>query len=225
MSLLKELQDLTERTYRERSGINLERFVIGKKRFGALSQLTSPETRELSEAARVFLRVWKNQLFLAIYFSETLIDELERHDPRRGLNEKNIYAFMVFVEEINHAVHGALKFLSGQQEIKNEEFVRDLELLAKIDTYLILKYFLAYFNRSKKLECFDRLWLRFQVFERSDCFYENPILAGRYYETNWLGEKYTRFLDNLPPHERLQEIRRFRKMRYAMKAKYIRLLP
>lgn len=225
MSLLRELQQLTERTYQQTSGINLEEFVIGKRRFRDLSKISSTESLELSDAARVFFRVLEGRLYLAIYFSEFIIAKLEKEDPRRGLHEGNIYPFMVFIEEINHGVHAALKYMSGEKDIQQEDFIRDLELLAKIDTYQILKFFLAYFNASKKLEKFDRLWLRHHLFERVAFSYHSPRLGARYRQTNSLGQKYIRFLDGISPDYRVKEIRRFREMNYPMKVQYIQLLP
>ncbi|RMD93309.1 MAG: hypothetical protein D6813_04320 [Calditrichaeota bacterium] len=225
MSLLRELQNITERTYQQNSGINLEHFIIGKQRFRDLSQYCTPEARELSHLARVFFRVLNGRLYMAIYYSDEVISYLEQNDPRMGLSEKNIYPFVVFFEELNHAVHAALKFLAGEKDIHKEEFIRDLELMARIDTYQILKLFLAYFNKSKKLERFDRLWLRYHLFERNDYSYESPRLAHRYREINWLSEKYTRFLDALQPAHRVDELRRFREFPYPVKKRYIEMLP
>ncbi len=214
-----------ERTYQRFTGINLEEFIIGRKRFLDLSEISQAETKELSDVARVFFRIIQDKLYLAIYFSKEMIATLEENDPRRGLSERNIYPFIVFIEEINHGIHAALKFTAGEKEIRREEFVRDLELLAKIDTYLVLKFFMAYFNSSKQLENFDRLWLRFHLFECNNYAYQHSTLSERYSETNRLGEKFTRFLDGLPPQHRVHEIRRFRKMPYPEKARYIRMLP
>jgi hypothetical protein len=225
MSLLKELQQVTERTYEQCSGINLEKFVIGKERFRDLSVRAGVQTKEMSKAARVFFRINRDRLFLALYFSEWVIAALEKNDPRKGLTERNILAFMVFIEEVNHGVHTALKFISGDRAVEREDFVRDLELLAKVDTYQVLKFFMAYFNASRKLERYDRLWLRHHLFERGDFVYTDPILSRRYQEANWLGEKYTRFLDNISKDHRISEIRRFREMSYPSKASYIRMLP
>jgi len=225
ISLLKELQQLTERTYRQSSGINLEEFIIGTGRFHDLQKVSPKETLELSDGARLFFRILEGKLYLAIYFSKTIISRLEKYDPRKGLHEKNIYPFMVFIEEINHGIHTALKYLAGEKEIETEEFIRDLELLAKIDTYQTLKFFLAYFNASKKLEKFDKLWLRYHLFERGDFTYESGRLSTRYSETNWLGEKYVRYLDGIPPGHRLGEMRRFREWNYPLKMQYIRMLP
>jgi len=223
MSLLADIQQLTERTY-QATGVNFEEFLINRERFRYLSQFDR-RARELSETARVFFRVVRGRLYVAIYYSKEVIRALETHDPRGGLSEKNITAFRVFIEEINHAVHGALKFMEGQTNIYGENFVRDLELQAKIDSYFLLKYFLAYFNASRQLERMDRLWLRHHLFEGDDTSYHSPELTAIYSEALAYGDKYTRFVDALPPRERLAEIRRFRCRPYEMKKQYIRMLP
>ena len=223
MSLLAEIQQITERTYGA-TGVNFEEFLIGRERYLHLSRC-DVACCELSELARVFFRVFQSRLYVGIYYSRAVVQALEAHDPRTGLSEKNIMAFCVFVEEINHAIHGALKFMEGLHDFGGEVFAQDLELQAKIDTYLLLKYFLAYFNRSRQLERMDRLWIRHHLFEREDTSYESPQLARRYGEALALGEKYTRFLDGIPPRERLAEIQRFRRRSYGEKRKYINLLP
>lgn len=223
MSLLADIQKITERTYQP-TGVNFEKFIITRERFLYLSQYDFT-CGELSDSARVFFRVHERRLYVGIYYSRDLIRALEKHDPRTGLSERNITAFCVFVEEINHAVHGALKFMEGLPDFGQESFLQDLELQAKIDTYLLLKYFLAFFNQSKQLEAMDRLWLRHHLFEREELNYASSALAGRYCQAVVLGEKYTRFLDGLPAAERLQEIRRFRRMPYHAKRTYINCLP
>lgn len=225
MSLLVDIQRLTERTYQRHTGVNFEEFLIGKSRFEDLCTHTR-HCQQLSPIARVFFRNAGDRLYLAIYFHRVLIHELESNDPRRGLNEKNIQPFMVFIEEINHAIHGALKFIESNRTAPlNEEFVRDLELQAKVDTYLLLKYFAACFNKSKQLEGMDRLWLRYHVFGTQDLDYESFVLAERYREAVDFGEKFSRFLDNLPVPERQSELSRFRTMSYRRKKAYIALLP
>ncbi len=223
MSLLADIQKLTERTYYP-TGVNFEEFLISRERFRHLSQLDR-RAKELSDLARVFFRVAHGRLHVGIYYAAELIEALETHDPRTGLSEKNITAFRVFIEEINHAVHGALKFMEGQTNIHGENFVRDLELQSKIDCYLLLKYFVAYFNESRQLEHMDRLWLRYHLFECDDTDYDSDDLSSIYSEALQCGEKYTRFIDALPLAERLAEIRRFRCLPYEMKKQYISLLP
>jgi len=224
MSLLAQIQTLTERTYLQSTGVNFEHFVIGYSRFRDLSRL-APRSNLLSEMARVFFKTAGHRLYIAIYFNRDLIEHLEANDPRYGLSEKNITAFAIFIEEINHAVHCALHFLEGETDVGREPFLRNLEIQAKVDTYLFLKYFLAHFNPSKQLEQMDRLWLRYHVFENLDFDYVDAVVAGRYLEAVAVGEKFTRFLEVLPVQERRGELHRFRHMSYAAKKQYVRFLP
>ncbi len=224
MSLFSDIQFLTEKMHRLSTGLNFEEFIIGHSRRQFLSKHAA-HSRDLSGAACVFFRKVDDALRIAIYFDRAIISALERNDPRNGLSENNISAFLMFIEEINHAVHGAVQFTEGERDIRREAFARNLELLAKIDAYLFLKYFVARFNRSRQLEMMDRLWLRTHVFESAVFDYEQKIMENRYRETIVLGEKFTRFLDGIPVAERNGELLRLRKMRYAQKKNYIRLLP
>lgn len=225
MSLLKEIQRLTENTYSFSSEINLEHFLIGRKRFSQLSELTNDSSRKLSDVARVFFRFNEGDLLLAIYYSDQLIQILERFDPRRGVNENNITAFIIFLEEVSHAVHISLRFREGLLTLGNESLIRDLELQAKVDTYLTLKFFLSFFNPSKKLEPFDKIWLRVHLFSQDEACFDDPLLKERYQEVNRFGEKIVRFFDCLSPEERLGEMRRFRLLNYYQKSRLISLLP
>ena len=73
-------------------------------RCAQLSKLAGASARELSELARTFLRHADGRLYVGIYYSRWLIEQLERYDPRAGLSDRNIRSLIAFVEEINHAV-------------------------------------------------------------------------------------------------------------------------
>lgn len=220
MTLLDEIQVLLERTYAS-TGLDLGAFLIGRQRFADLSRLAGEQTNEMSDAGRTFLRVLDGNLLLAIYYSNHVIQNLERHDPKRTLNDRNIRAFIVFVEEITHAVHAALRFLEGQRDITHEDFARDLELQAKVDTYLVLQFFTGARRQRRRLSHEDRDWLRHHLFARERFDYNDGNLAARYRETNLLGAAYTRHLDKLPPRDRVNAIRAFRPLPYPQKRDYI----
>src|SRR6185369_3625352 len=131
-TLFSQIQKLFERTYAQ-VGINLEDCLIDSRRCAQLTRLAGAQARELSELARTFLRHADDQLYVGIYYSRWLIDQLERHDPRAGLSDRNIRSLIVFVEELNHALHAALDFNSGKREIGSEDFARNLELQAQVD--------------------------------------------------------------------------------------------
>jgi hypothetical protein len=220
-TLFSQLQRLFERTYAQ-VGINLEDCLIDRQRSVQLSSLAGASARELSELARTFLRRADDRLYVGIYYSRWLIDQLERHDPRAGLSDRNIRSLIVFVEELNHALHAALQFKNGQREIASEDFARNLELQAQVDTYLVLLLFVAFFRKTQRVSRTDRRWLRFHLFARS-CprAFRNQNLRARYLETTELASSYTRYLDTLNGMRRLEEIRLFRALDYDTKKRHV----
>src|SRR4029079_6458853 len=174
--------------------------------------------RELSELARTFLRRAGDQLYVGIYYSRWLIEQLEQHDPRAGVGDRNIRSLIAFVEELNHALHAALQFKNGDREIASEDFARKLELQAQVDTYLILLLFVAFFRKTQRVSRTDRRWLRFHLFSRTctDAF-RDEHLRSRYLETCELSASYTQYLDTLNGVRRLDEIRKFRSLDYSAK--------
>ena len=220
-TLFSEIQRLFERTYAQ-VGINLEDCLISRQRCGQLSRLAGASARELSELARTFLRKSNGQLYIGIYYSQWLIEQLEKNDPRAGLSETNIVELIAFVEEINHALHAALQFQRGVQAIHTEEFIRNLELQAQVDTYLVLLLFIGFFRKAQKISRTDRRWLRFHLFSRHHPLaYSDPNLRGRYMETSELAEHYTRCLDALNGARRVEEIRIFHALDYPQKKERI----
>jgi hypothetical protein len=220
-TLFSQLQGLFERTYAQ-VGINLEDCLIDRQRCSQLSLLAGKSARELSELARTFLRHANGQLYVGIYYSSWLIDQLERHDPRAGLTDLNIRSLIMFVEELNHALHAALQFKSGQREVASEDFARNLELQAQVDTYLVLLLFVAFFRKTQRVSKTDRRWLRFHLFARQcpDAF-RDKNLRSRYLEASELALSYTHYLDTLNGMRRLEEIRAFRSLDYDAKKRRI----
>jgi hypothetical protein len=220
-TLFSQIQKLLERTYAQ-IGINLEDCLIDRERCKQLSILAGRSARQLSELARTFLRHADDRLYVGIYYSRWLIEQLERHDPRAGLGDHNIRSLIVFVEEINHALHAALQFKCGAREITSENFIRNLELQAQVDTYFVLLLFVAFFRKTQRVSRTDRRWLRFHLFARQcpDSF-RDENLRGRYLETTELAASYTQFLDSLNAARRVQEIRAFRSLEYAEKKRRI----
>jgi hypothetical protein len=216
MTLLGEIQILLERTYGP-TGVNFEDFLLSHERSRTLSELAGPSAAQISDLGRVFLRIVDGNLLLGIHYDSGVVEALEGNNPACGLNDENILPFMVFLEELDHAIHTALKFREGALDIHSEAFVRDLELQAKVDTYLILQKYCEFFNKPQRLTDADRRWLKACVFDRERSALESPLLAERYHETNRLARRYIRHLDHLSRTRRTSEIRRFRKLSYGQK--------
>lgn len=220
-TLFSQIQKLFERTYAQ-VGIDLEDCLIDANRCRQLSILAGKSARELSELARTFLHHADDRLFVGIYYSRWLIEQLERHDPRAGLGDHNIRSLIAFVEEINHALHAALQFQNGAREIASEDFACNLELQAQVDTYLVLLLFVAFFRKPQRVSRTDRRWLRFHLFARQcPAAFHDRTLRARYLETTELAAAYTRFLDGLNSARRVEEIRRFRALDYSGKKQRI----
>ena len=220
-TLFSEVQKLFERTYAS-VGINLEDCLIDRVRCAHLTKLAGASARELSDLARTFLRTADDRLYVGIYYSTWLIDQLEMHDPRSGLSNSNIQSLIMFVEEINHALHAALQFKAGLRRIESEDFARNLELQGLVDTYLVLLLFVAFFRRTQKVSRMDRRWLRFHLFEsRLPDAYQDENLRARYLETAELASAYTHYLDTLIGARRLEEIRNFHTLSYDQKKRHI----
>jgi hypothetical protein len=216
-TLFADIARLLERTYAS-SGVALEDCLIGLERCGQLTRLAGAQARELSELARTFLRHSGDNLYIGIYYSRWLIEQLERHDPRRGISDSNISHLIAFVEEIDHALHAALAFRRGERNIATEDFARNLELQARVDTYLVLLLFIAFFRKTQRVSRTDRRWLRFHLFEReSPGAFTDGNLRGRYLETTQLASQYTRLLDALNAARRVDEIRIFHALDYTGK--------
>src|SRR3981081_2755921 len=220
-TLFSEVQRLFERSC-SNVGINLEDCLIDRTRCRQLTRLAGAAAHELSDLARTFLRTADDRLYVGIYYSGWLIEQLERHDPRSGLSDSNIRSLIMFVEEINHALHAALQFKAGLRRIDSEDFARNLELQGMVDTYLVLLLFVAFFRKTQRISRTDRRWLRFHMFESrpQDAFHDENLRA-RYLETGELASSYTHYLDTLNGARRLDEIRNFHALNYDAKKRHI----
>jgi hypothetical protein len=224
-TLFSDIQRLLERTYAS-VGISLEACLVDQGRRRQLEQLAGAQARELSSLAQTFLREAGGNLHIGIYFSQWLIGQLERNDPRAGLNDANIQALIPFVEEINHALHAALDFQRGGSPSRSESYARNLELQAKVDTYLVLLLFVAFFRKPAGIRAEDRRWLRFHLFEScTGASYQSEGLRARYSETTALAARYTHFLESLTAARRISEIRTFHALGYDDKRCRILALP
>ena len=224
-TLFSQIQKLFERTYAH-VGINLEDCLIDRTRCAQLSKLAGASARELSELARTFLRHADDRLYVGIYYSRWLIEQLERHDPRAGLSDQNIRSLIMFVEEINHALHAALQFKSGAARNRLGG-IRAQSRVAGAGRYLPRPLlFVAFFRKTQRVSRTDRRWLRFHLFaSQNPGAFQAENLRGRYLETTELAASYTKFLDTLNGMRRLEEIRMFRSLDYgAKKARVLALM-
>lgn len=210
MALLGDLQRVFENTYGRSAGIDVERCLVGPRRCAQLALRSGGPHAEMSRCARFFFYVEDANLRMAIFFSEEMIAGLEERDPRRMIDEVNVMPFLVLAEECSHAVHTPLAFQEGGVErIHGPEFLAELEVLARVDAYLVLRHFVEGLVDSFSAD--DRAWVRHQAVERWNETYDDPVMEARYGTAARLAGRFVDRLEPLDPSDRLSELRRFRR--------------
>ena len=221
MTLLREIQLLLERTYAP-VPINLEACVIGESRCAALNRLAGEEAGQLAPAGRTFLRQAGDSLYVAIFYARPVIAELEANDPRQALNERNVPALITFIEEIAHGVQAALLFNEGEREIESEDYARNLETQARVDTYLVLCKF-AQMLCGEPIPRAVGSWLRCQLFDASHRRFTTPQLRARYGAAQHCALGFLSHLRRVPLSDRHQTLREFRALGWPQKLEFVRL--
>ena len=220
MTLLREIQTLLERTYAP-VPINLETCLIGESRLATLNELAGESARHLAPSGRTFLRSQGDSLYVAIFYARPVIAELEMNDPRRALNERNISALITFIEEIAHGVQAALLFNEGEREIASEDYARNLETQARIDTYLVLSKF-AQVLCGGRIPRRVGVWLRRQLFDGSHHRFPTGEMRDRYREAQLCALAFLRHVRRIPLAQRPDVLREFRALNWRQKKTFVR---
>lgn len=210
MALLGELQRVFENTYGRAAGVELEACVVGPRRCAELMARCGAdgEAGEMSPWARFFYYLEGRDLRLALFFADEMIDALEATDPRRAISESNVLPFLVLAEEASHALHTTFAFgRDGAGRVRGESFLAELELMARVDAYLLLRHVVGAHRGA--LSATDRGWIRHQAIGRWDVAYEDPRLEARYRGAARSAARYVDHLDGLDPAERVAELRWF----------------
>ena len=160
--LLSRLQRLIENSYDWNTGIeDLGPFLLGDQGYRLFY-----EGREIEEvppgtfpAARTLVRCHGNQIRLGIYYPDALVLLLEARNPLRGLDEGNVTAFSVLVEELDH-----LLMLAWCARHGRKVGLLELEFHANVTKYLVLAHFIARLSGRARLVEDQRIWLLLRLF-------------------------------------------------------------
>lgn len=198
-SLLERVAALIERTY-ARDGLERpERFVIGDAGLRRLYGLDPSEQRPM-----VLIRSTQGVQHVRVYYPDGLIANLERNDPSRGLSERNLDDFAIFVEELDH-----LLVIVARVRDDRPVTAVELELHANVTKMLVVSLFLARTLGTKRLDARQRAALRWELFERGDYGSEEPALRGRYLDARRHALRFLDRLESVPPTGRAALLREF----------------
>jgi hypothetical protein len=203
--LLPVLQGIIERTYgMPRVVADPGLFLIGDAGIRAFHRHPEGMTGEQEAAvhragARVLVRDPEGSPRLAVYYPDSLVRHLERYDPRRGIDDGNIDAFAVLVEELDH-----LLVIASRAARRRPVALLELEIHAGVTKYLVVVHFLGRLIGRRRLSEFHRVWARHHLFGKYAAGRgENE---SRYREAARLARRYVSWLERLPLPVRRAEL-------------------
>jgi hypothetical protein len=210
--LLDALCGLLRRTYALTAPLlPIGRYVIGDAGLRALYPKGQREARsEGGAGARLLVRDTGADVRACIYYPDAMIRRLEEKPPQRGLDDDNVDAFAVLVEELDHLLVTAERAHAGRGIS-----LLELELQANVSKDLVLSRFLP--RRGPRLDRDRRLWLRHHLFHARTYCDDDPGTRSRYDEASRFALRFLRALEELPSPLRLEALRRFHRASLAGK--------
>ena len=205
-SLIEAVQGLLERTYRmSRVVDDVGRFLIGDRGYRQLydgREVIAGADPATGSAARTLVRETGSEVRACIYLPDALVETLEAHPPQRGLDELNVDAFAVLVEELDHLLCIAERAREGRAVTLFE-----LELHANVSKHLVLSRFLAGARRA--LDPGRRTWLRFHLFHKGSLAGDHPEATRRYRDAARWALRLLDGLEGKTRDQRIETLRRF----------------
>ena len=210
--LLDALCGLLRRTYALTAPLlPIGRYVIGDAGLRVLYPKGQRDVRsEAGEGARLLVRDTGDGVRACIYYPDAMIRRLEENPPQRGLDEDNVDAFAVLVEELDHLLVAAERAQAGRGVS-----LLELEVQANVSKDLVLSRFL-----SRRGQCVDpvrRAWLRHHLFDARTYCDDDRSVRYRYDEASRLALKFLATLERTPRGRRVDRLRRFHRASLAGK--------
>jgi hypothetical protein len=125
LSVLARIQLGLEALYRVETRLSIDAFLIDAETRGATAPDAARAPRE-----QLLIREMEGELGLALFVDEGALATLERHDPSRGLSDRNFGDFCLAVEGVSHFVYVAVCAAADRSVSPLE-----LELQAEVDKY------------------------------------------------------------------------------------------
>jgi hypothetical protein len=197
-SILSRLQLGLEALYRVRTDLHVDAFVIDDQQRRQAGVARAPREQLL-------VREEDGELGLALFVDGAALENLERHDPGRRLDEANFADFCVALEGVSHFVYLAL-CAAGHRRVSALE----LELQAEVDKFVCC----VLLQRRQLVDA----GLRRRLYE--DVRFLEDLDAderARYRTANTEASRYAealdrRFVRQHRVHDMLDELRRFYRM-------------
>lgn len=212
MTLIKKIQKHIEKIYGIRIGEAADDFVIST---GELHELL-PSSQNTALPRELFLvtpNTEEDAVEVALYFDESLKNNLSKNDPLIKISPENISDFCTLIEGVSHFVYYLYKAASGSAVTQLE-----MELQAEIDKFVLLSLFLE--TDADRRSVLDLLFENYYLFENL-----SPAEIERYETAADLAKKYcyslSQMLKGSSPSQMLSELRKFYPLNHQDKIRHI----
>lgn len=122
--VLRALQGGIEAMYRVETALDVRDFLVGADRGGW-------ET-ERSPSEQLLIRIGQDEVELGLFVDERTLENLERRDPGRRLDDDNLEDFLLAVEGVSHFV-----YVAHRARHERPVSAAELELQAEVDKFLV----------------------------------------------------------------------------------------
>ncbi len=207
--VLVRLQRGLERLYRIDTEVAVADFVIGAAARARLGLARAPREQLL-------LVEGDDSLDVGLFVDERSLANLERHDPSRGLDDRNLGDFLLAVEGVSHFVYLVWRARAGRAVSALE-----LELQAEVDKFVTC-VLASEARGSAATQWQRRLFVQFELEDGLE-----PAERDRYRVANQNAGRYSaslarRFLRGWRVVDMLAELRNFYRLSLAAKLDFIR---
>jgi hypothetical protein len=204
-SLLTRLQRIIEQTYDWNTGIeDLGSFVVGDEGYRKLygDKEIEEDLAGSSPVAKTLVSWRGSEIRLGLYYPDALILQLEARNPLHRVDDENVGAFAILVEELDH-----LLMLAWCMKHTKGVGLLELEFHANVTKYLVLALFLARLSRRSRLTPGQRHWLLLRLFNGAGEDLPSPF-RQRYRTAARLAVNFIVQLDLLSLEDRVRALRR-----------------
>lgn len=185
--LLKKIQQQFETIYQLPRDLSIEDFLINQETLERLKVQPGSLPNALNHKGLMLLFPEGDELRLAIYLHKHIMNNLHKHNPILGLNEKNINAFCTMAEEVSHFLYTTWKARYSIQMTMLE-----LELQAEVDKFIICTFYCL--NHESRVNSLPLKELLFETFSLEK---DLPLESkNRYSTASKLALHYCHFLEN-----------------------------
>ncbi len=215
--LVATVQQQFQNIYQLPDDLSIEDFLINQE---ALATVQEEQCNLLSTAQHrgfMLLFIQGDELHVGVYLHNQLLNNLHRHNPLLGLDEKNIGDFCIMIEEVSHFLYTTWK---ARHDIKMTRL--EIELQAEVDKFVLCSLYLAQHPAS-----LDRLTLMELLFESYHFVKNLPEESQqRYHTASRLASHYCHFLNRTYINDNhisqlIKEIRQFYRFSQTDKISHI----